>query len=136
MEVAALTAFLAPFVPYLVKGGENLAAELGRTLGQDALGHARALWGKLRPRVEEDPVASKAAEKVAANPNDRGARLRLQLALEDALADHPELAREVKKLWAEVPPAVVAAVGERSVAVGGSVISSTIITGDSNVVQE
>jgi hypothetical protein len=136
MEVAALTAFLAPFLPYLVKGGETLAAELGRTLGQDALQHARALWGRLRPRVEEDPAAGKAAGKVADRPQDGGARLRLQLALEDVLADHPELAREVEKLWAEVPPGIVAAVGERSVAVGGSVIGSTIVTGDSNVVRE
>jgi len=136
MDVAALTVFLAPFVPYLVKGAETLAAEAGRTLGQEALEHAKSLWGRLWPRVEEDAAARAAAEKVAERPQDERARGALELALEDLLAHDPDLARDVAELWRQVPPAVVAAVGERSVAVGGKVTGSTIVTGDSNVLRE
>lgn len=136
MDVAALTAFLAPFVPFLVKGAETLAAEVGQTLGKDALEHAKTLWRRLRPRVEEDPAASAAAAKVAERPQDERARGALELALEDLLRADPELARDVAELWRQVPPGVVAAVGERAVAVGGSVTGSTIITGDSNVLRD
>jgi hypothetical protein len=136
MEVAALTAFLAPFVPYLVKGGEKLATEVGQTLGREGLEHAKRLWAKLRAGVEDDASATAAAEKVAERPQDTRAQGALELALEDLLAADPALAHDVAELWSQVPPGVVAAVGERSVAVGGDVSGSTIVTGDSNVIRE
>ena len=137
MDVALLTTFLAPFVPYLVKGAETLAAEAGRKFGEDALDNAKTLWRKLRPRVEEDPAARAAAEKVAERPDDDRARGALELALEDLLRGDSELAREVEELWRQVPPTTVTAVaGTRGVAVGGDVTGATIVTGDSNVLRE
>ena len=137
MDVAALTVFLAPFVPYLVKGAETLAAEAGRKFGEDAFEHAKTLWGKLRPRVEDDPAARVAAEKVAERPDDERARGALELALEDLLRGDSELAREVEELWRRVPPQTVTVVaGTRGVAVGGDMTGNTVVTGDSNTLSE
>jgi hypothetical protein len=37
-------AFLAPFLPYLLKAGEKAAEEAGRRLGAAAWEQAQALW--------------------------------------------------------------------------------------------
>ncbi len=53
MDVTTLAkdvaAFLAPFLPYLLKAGEKAAEEAGKKLGGDAWDKAKSLWGKLRP---------------------------------------------------------------------------------------
>ena len=49
--------FLAPFLPYLLKAGEKAAEEVGRKLGAAAWEQARALWARLRPKVEARPAA-------------------------------------------------------------------------------
>ena len=57
-------AFLAPFLPYLLKVGENAAEEAGKKLGQQAGGgaweKAKALWAKLRPKAEAKDAAQEA----------------------------------------------------------------------------
>lgn len=133
MEIAALTSFLAPFLPHLLQAGGNLAEEAGRKLGGEAWEHAKRLWGRLRSSDEGDAVGA-AAGDVAQRPGDERAIGALELQLEKLLAADPDLARELAALWEEAKGAgVVAAVGERSVAVGGDV-SGTIVTGDQNTV--
>ena len=61
----ALTALLAPAMPYLVSGGGELVQEAGRKLGEGGLDLLKTLWGKLRPRVEEKPAAVEAIHDVA-----------------------------------------------------------------------
>lgn len=130
MTIAALTAFLAPLLPALVKAGEGVVTGVASRAGEAALEHGRRLWAKLRPGVEASPAAAEAVEEVAAAPEDEAWRTALQLQLEKLLRDDA-LRAEVEALFAEAQAAgVVAAVGERSVAVGGDVSGSTIITGD------
>ncbi len=130
MEVAALTAFLSPFLPALMRAGESAAEAVAKRVGDEALEHAKALWGRLRPKVEEKPAAAEAARKVADAPDDPRWQIALELQIEDLLAEDPGLAREIASLWQQAEAAGVLAAGERSVAVRGDV-SGIIITGDS-----
>jgi hypothetical protein len=61
---AQLVQFLAPFLPYLLKAGEEAAQEAGKKFGADAWEQAKALWGKLRPRER----VAQAAQDLAAAP--------------------------------------------------------------------
>lgn len=132
--------FLAPFLPYLLKAGEKAAEEAGKKLGAAAWEKAKALWAQLRPKVEAKPAAREAVQDVAAYPKDEDARAALRLQLRKLLAEDPALAAEVARLWEEVQAAgvvnLVIAKGDRSVAIGGHVHDSTIVTGDQNQVTQ
>lgn len=133
MEIAALTAFLAPFLPSLVKAGEKVAEKAADAVSDEAFKYAKALWEKLRPSVDAKPAAKEAVEDVAAHPDDEDSLVVLRRQLEKLLeADHG-LADDLAGIWQEAQAANVVQVtasGERSVAVGGDVTGSTIVTGD------
>ena len=95
---AILTTFLAPFLPYLLKKGEQAADAAIERFGQAAWKRAQALWAKLRPKVEDKEAAREATEDVAAAPDDELARSALQLQLRKLVADDPDLAAELAEL--------------------------------------
>jgi hypothetical protein len=130
-----LAVFLIPFLPYLLKAGEKAAEEAGKKLGGDAWDRAKGLWAKLRPKVEAKPAAQEAVQDAAAAPNDEDIQAALRLQLRKLLAEDAMLASEIERLWKEAQQkgTTVVAAGERSVAIGRDVTSSTIITGDQNV---
>jgi len=132
--VRDLVAFLAPFLPHLLRLGEKVAEEAGKKLGAAAWELAKALWERLRPKVEARPAAQEAVQDVAASPGDEDARATLRQQLKKLLAEDEALAAELARLWESRPAGAttVTATGERSVAIGGSVSDSTIITGDRN----
>jgi hypothetical protein len=133
VEVAALTAFLAPFLPTLVKAGEKVVVRAADAVSDEAFTYAKALWERLRPKVEEKPAAQEAAEEVAARPDDDDALAALRLQLRKLLEEDQQLAGDLTRIWEEAQAANVVQVtasGDRSVAVGGDVSGSTIITGD------
>ena len=129
-------AFLAPFLPYLLKAGEKAAKEAGKEFGADAWERARTLWGRLRPKIEAKPAAQEAAGDVAANPQDADAQAALRLQLKKMLTEDETLARQVQRVLKNKAVQQVIASGERAVAIGGSVSGSTIITGDDHVTQQ
>jgi hypothetical protein len=137
MLAKGLAVFLTPFLPYLLKAGEKAAEEAGKKLGGDAWDRAKGLWAKLRPKVEAKPAAQEAVQDAAAAPNDEDIQAALRLQLRKLLAEDAMLARGIERLWQEAQQAgaTVIASGERSVAIGRDVTSSTIITGDQNVVK-
>ena len=98
--------------------------------------YAKRLWGKLRPHVEAKPAALDAAADVAQRPDDSRAQAALELQLEKILAEQPGLVAELAPIAQDALASGVVAVGERSVAVGGSVTGGVIVTGDSTTVQE
>jgi hypothetical protein len=132
-----LAVFLTPLLPNLLKAGEKAAEEAGKKLGGDAWELAKVLWAKLRPKVEAKPAAQEAVQDAAAAPNDNDMYAALRLQLRKLLAEDAVLAREMERLWQEAQQAGATgiAAGERSVTIGRDVISSTIITGDQNVVK-
>jgi len=131
-----LTAFLAPLLPYLLKAGEKAAEELGKKAVGGVWEQAKALWARLR---EKKRVAT-AAEAAAALQDNPALREALREEIARALAEDPVLAAEVARLWEKAQATgatvtTVTAVGDRSVAVGGDVRDSTIITGNRNEVK-
>jgi len=131
VEIAALTSFLAPFLPYVVQAGQKVAGKAADAIGDEAANYAQKLWDRLRPGVEQKPAAQEAVEEVAAHPEDEDALGALRIQLRKLLEEDQELAADLTKIWDEAKAAnVVTASGERSVAVGRDVSGSTIITGD------
>src|SRR4051794_12547714 len=90
---ALLMTFLAPFLPFLLGKGEDVADAAIDRLGAAGWERAKALWAKLRPKVEGKEAAREAAHDIAAEPNDELARAAFQLQLRKLLHDDPELAR-------------------------------------------
>jgi len=139
---AQLVQFLAPFLPYLLKGvklaGQEAAKKLGEKAGEQGFEQARALWEKLRPKVEAKPAALEAAQDTAAHPDDEDALAALRLQLKKLLAEDESLAKELARLLTQSGPAgqTVTASGSRSVAIGGNVSGSVIVTGDGNTVHK
>jgi hypothetical protein len=106
MEVV-LTAFLAPFLPYLVQKVEKGAEKAIDSFGAAAWERAQALWGKLRPKVEAKEGAREAAEGVAKSPTDDAARGALQFQLRALLQADPDLAAELERMIREAQQAGV-----------------------------
>jgi hypothetical protein len=127
-----VSAFLGPFLPYLVKGGEEAAKEAGKKFGAAGWERARTLWGKLESKVDATPGAKTAVGRATERPDDKRVIGALELELEDLLKKYPELASELARELEDAKAAgvTVTASGERNIAVGGSVTGSTLTTGD------
>jgi hypothetical protein len=136
MLVQNLTAFLAPFLPYLLKTSEKAIEEVGKQLGTDAWRRAKVLWTKLRTTMETNPAAQEAAQDVANAPEDADAQAALRLQLRKLLARDEILAAEMTRLWevTETAGVTIIATGKRSIA-AQKIEGSTIIAGDQNVVK-
>lgn len=138
MDIAALavavTAFLAPLLPYLLKGGEEAVKEVGKKFGAGIWDKGAELLKKLHGAEEVE----RAAKEVANAPEDPDAEGALRLQLRKLLKADPALAVEVSRLLEEARqggsyhavvhgdgavaqgPGAVAA-GKGGIAVGGSV---------------
>lgn len=129
-----LTAFLTPLLPYLIKAGnqagDKLAEEAGQRFGDGVLKTAQQMWSRLFPKISQKAAAQEAVDDVVeSNDEDSIGAFRLQL--KKLLVDDQRLAEELSTLLGKQPASVVVtAGGERSVAVGGNVADSNIITGD------
>ncbi|WP_322816834.1 hypothetical protein [Chloroflexus sp.] len=129
-----LVAFLAPFLPYLLKAGETAAEEAGKNLSTEGWNWAKVLWQKLQLKIAGKAAAQEAAEDVAKTPNDPDAQATFRQQLKKLLADDPTLAAELTSLLGQIRHAGVNVIvsGDRSVTIGGNVSGSTIIIGDQN----
>lgn len=141
MDIGALansvTTALVPLLPYLLKAGEKAAEETGKTVADQSLEWAKSLWTKLKPKVEAKEAALEAAQDVAQEPEDQYAQAAFRQQLKKLLTEDQSLAEEVSR-WLDQGRAAgvnVSATGERSMAIGGDVKGSTIITGDQNKVK-
>lgn len=127
----------SPLLPYLLKAGEKVAEETSKAVADQTLEWGKSLWAKLKPKVDAKPAALEAAQDAAKTPDDEDAQASLRVQLKKLLAEDQSLAEEVSR-WLEQGKAagiVVTASGERSVAIGGDVKGSTIVTGDRNRVK-
>lgn len=125
--------FLIPFLPYLLKIGDKAAEEAGKKFGEAAWEQAKALGNKLlrKERVQ------KAAEAAVALSDNTAIQQGVATEIARALEEDQDLQQEIARLWGENRSAghTVIAAGDRSVATGGNVSGSTIITGDNNNVE-
>lgn len=93
-----LTIVLAPALPFLVTGGEEVVRQAGKKLSEDGLELAMKLWKKLRPKVEASPQAKGATEAVAGATDEEDARAGLRFQLREILKADPGLASELAAL--------------------------------------
>jgi len=128
-----IAAFLMPLLPYLLKVGDKAAEEVGKKIGGEGWERAKALWGKLRHKKNVEQVA----QTVAALPDNQALREALREEIARALQEDGALREEIARLWGEAEAAgvTVTAIGDRSVAIGGDVSGSVILTGDRNRVE-
>jgi len=131
---AEILTILTPFLPYLVKGGKlagkKAFEKLGEKFTEEGWKQAKNLWEKLRHKENISQVAKTAA----ALPENEALQTALAEEITRALREDPKLAEEVAAL---IPAGTkVIASGNRSVAIGGSVNGSVIITGDGNRVNK
>jgi len=134
---SSVTTALVPLLPYLLKAGEKVAEETGKAVAGQSWEWAKSLWTTLKPKVEARPGALEATQDAAQSPEDQDAQAAFRQQLKKLLTDDQSLADEVSR-WLEQGKAAgitVTASGERSVAIGGNVKSSTIVTGDQNKVK-
>ena len=141
MDIGAMatsvTTALIPLLPYLLKAGEKAAEETGKNIAGQSWEWTKSLWTKLKPKVEAKPGALEVAQDASQAPEDQDAQAAFRQVLKKMLTEDQSLAEEVNR-WLEQGKAagiVVSAAGERSVAIGGNVSSSTIVTGDQNKVK-
>jgi hypothetical protein len=108
MEIATLTAFISPFLPFLLKLGgkaiDKTSESVGSKFGEAAFGKAQAVWGKLGPQVEKKESLKEAAIDVANNPEDEDMQAALRVQLKKLLAQDEELMKAIEQiLQAEAP---------------------------------
>lgn len=103
LDVAVLMQILTPALPFLIKVGEKATEGVGQKIGEDGWAKAKAVWGKLSPKVEADPVAKKAVEKAANDLENTDRLTAAKLALQDLLEEHPDLAKELAELLKDAP---------------------------------
>jgi hypothetical protein len=132
-QVASL---LAPFLPQLVKTGQALAEGVVDQVVKQKGDVAQALWDRLFPKMSEASATGTAVRDAAANPDDPDYQAALRVQLRKLLTEDRTLAEQLREVVESGEKASVnmnvSAGGERSVAVGGSVQGSTIVTGDKN----
>jgi hypothetical protein len=99
---AQLVQFLAPFLPYLLKGlklaGQEAAKALGEKAGEQGFEQAKALWDKLRRKKNVEQVA----QTVAALPDNQALREALREEIARALEEDPALREEVTTIFSRV----------------------------------
>jgi transketolase len=104
MDVIALTGLLTPFLPFLIKFGENSAETAGKKFGEEAWNKAKKVWEKLHPKVEAKEDAKVAAEQLAAKPESKPRQAVFQEELETLLKENPDLAKAIAKIMDEGSP--------------------------------
>jgi hypothetical protein len=91
MEIAALTAFISPFLPFLLKLGGKAAEKATESaagkFGEASWVKAQAVWDKLNPKVEAKESAIEAAIDVVNAPDDEDLQVALKVQLKKLL-DH------------------------------------------------
>lgn len=132
---SSVTTALVPLLPYLLKAGEKAAEETGKTVANQSLEWGKSLWSKLKSKVEAKPAALEAAQDVAHAPEDEDLHAALRVQLKKLLTEDQSLAEEASRWLEQGKAAGITASGDRSIAIGGNVKSSTIVTGDGNTVK-
>ena len=151
MEIAALTTFLTPFLPYLLKLGKGAAETATETaankFGEAAWQKAQTVWTRLSPKVEAKASAKEAAADVASNPTDEDAQAALRLQLKKLLANDEALAEQLAQILQKDTPKLGTQItqtvtGNQNQVIGqvsggqvfGNVTGSVVVSGSGNSV--
>lgn len=133
--------FLAPFLPYLVKGGEQAIQEIGKQFGGDTWKQAKTLWGKLHPKVEAKPTAQEAVQDLVKSPDDEDAKTILRIQLKKLLTEDETFAKEIAQLMeGQVVQRVLAERGSsvqnvEQTATGGGEVRQDVTARDNSIIE-
>jgi hypothetical protein len=102
MDIVTLTAFITPFLPFLLKLGGRAAEKATETaagkFGEAAWIKAQAVWEKLSPKVEGKAAAKEAAVDVANQPDDEDLQVALRVQLKKLLEQDEELVKAIAQI--------------------------------------
>lgn len=105
VEIATLTAFISPFLPFLLKLGTKAAEKATDTaagkFGEAAWSKAQAVWEKLSPKVEAKEAAKEAATDVANHPEDEDLQVALRVQLKKLLEQDEDLFKAIAQILEE-----------------------------------
>ncbi len=102
--VTPLLALIVPHLPaLLMKAAEDVVGEGAKKAVYEAVpGSVKAIWAKLKPKVETSPIVQSAVEKVAIEPANAKRVTALEVAIEDLLSalakTEPTLVGELQEL--------------------------------------
>jgi hypothetical protein len=133
-----LSEVLKPALPLLVTAGDTMSEIVAGRAVTALEQWAIKVWRRLRQGSRPESTAVQiAARDVVQRPDDDDAAAALRLQLRKLLEADSKLAEEVAGLVEEGRRigVVTVAAGARSVAVGGDVADSVIVTGDDNTVR-
>jgi transketolase len=105
MDIIALTAFLSPCLPFLMKLGEKAAESASGKIGEDTWNTAKKIWDKLQPKIEAKEDAKIAAQQLAAKPDSEARKAVFQEELDTLLKENPALADAITKIMQKEAPA-------------------------------
>ena len=88
---ATITAYLAPFTPYLVESGKKFAGKAGEAAWEKA----QTIWGEIKSRFGDDKKIETAAKTVSSDPQDEDFQGLFAEALAARLKDTPDFANEL-----------------------------------------
>lgn len=102
-QLAAQTAaLLAPYLPYLIKGGKIAAKKAFEKAGEKFVEKgwegAEALYEKFKPKIEVKEAAQEAVEDVIETPDDKNAQASFEHQIKKILEKDAAFAREVDGL--------------------------------------
>lgn len=101
MTIATLTTFIAPFIPFLVKGGEEAAKEAGKKFGISAWEKAIAIWSILFPKIEQKTSTNEIVNDIVKAPDDDDLQAAFRYQLKKLLEDDNALAKKLEQLMQE-----------------------------------
>lgn len=108
MDIVALTAFISPFLPFLMqlskKGVEKATETASGKFGEAAWSKAQAVWEKLSPKIEGKEAAKEAAADVANQPEDEDLQVALRVQLKKILEQDESLLKIVAQIFEEDAP--------------------------------
>ncbi len=95
-----VTTYLTPFLPVLLKkAGEAVVTETTKKAVGETWDATKALWTRMKSKVEEKPAALEAAQDLATNPNDADSQATLRNQLKKLLNEDQSFATEIEQLF-------------------------------------
>ena len=102
MEITTLTAFITPFLPFLLKLGqgatEPAAESAASKFGEAEWKKAQAVWTALSSKVDTREAVKEAVTDAANNPEDEDYQAALRVQLKKLLANDAALAHQLTKI--------------------------------------
>ena len=96
--VDEVTKLIAPFVPFLLKGGEKAFEEVGKKVGESGVEKVKLLWNRLQQKTSSTPALEESLKDVANAPDDSDSRASMRLQIKKLLTQVPSLADEIAEL--------------------------------------